>query len=347
MDKDGAAKVLKAACAYAAATDSDLLLLNSGFEAETDAVVLEAIKSRKRRKNVTMILVTEGGNADAAYKVARFLQKNYTSVTGFVHGYCKSAGTLCLLGVHQLVMSDSAELGPLDVQLAKRDELGQRSSGLVAAEARASLEARALEMYEDYFLQILSRSGYAVTFRTASDIAGQITVGLFEPLYAQINPVEVGEMARSMRIAMDYGKRLGAFSNNLRPQALELLCETYPSHGFVIDDQEATSIFKNLRAPTASELEIASLLGPLATTPQPQARIFFLNEEFKEQPNVTQADAAGAPDPAGQGEGKPNDPASAEGATGANEAAEHRDPEGHVEEPPPDGEAGARGDLNG
>lgn len=344
MTKEGPTKVVAAATAYAEAADCDVLLVNSGFEVDTDAQVLEVIKGRKRRKNVMLLLVTEGGSADAAYKVVRFLQKNYTSITGFVHGYCKSAGTLCLLGVHQMVMSDSAELGPLDVQLTKRDELGQRSSGLVAAEALASLEARAFEMYEDYFLQILSRSGYTITFRTASDIAGRITVGLFEPLYAQINPVEVGEMARSMRVANDYGKRLGAFSGNLRPQALELLCETYPSHGFVIDDQEATSIFKNLRAPTDAEIEIATLLGKIATTPQAKPLIFFLNEELKEQLDVNQSDTAGSPDTADEGQGEPDDPGSAEGATGANEAAEHSEPKGDTETPT-SGEAGAGGNL--
>src|ERR1019366_346405 len=118
-------------------------------------------------------------------------------------------------------------------------------------------------------------------FRTASDIAAKLTVGLFEPLYSQINPVEVGEVARSMRIAQDYGKRLGGFSKNLKPSALELLCETYPSHGFVIDDSEAESLFKNLRAPTEIEAEIASLLGPLALTPHDKPQIFFLNAQLE------------------------------------------------------------------
>lgn len=275
--------ISEAANALAVAIDADILLFNSQFLPDTDTTVLELVNERARRTHVILVLVSEGGSADAAYKVARCLQKNYQSYTVFVHGYCKSAGTLCVLGAHHVVMSDGAELGPLDVQIAKRDELGERSSGLVAGEALAALKAQAFDMYEEFFLKILQRSGNAVTFRTASDIACKLTVGLFEPLYAQINPVEVGEMARSMRVANDYGKRLNVYSKNLKESALELLCETYPSHGFVIDIEEAQSLFKNVRPPTESEQELAKTLDELAHSPMPAERpaVFFLNDELE------------------------------------------------------------------
>jgi hypothetical protein len=302
---DQRAQAFKAAvAALSAAIDSDILLFNSQFHVDTDHKLLKLVKGRERRSNVLVILVSEGGSADAAYKVARCLQNNYTSFTIYVHGYCKSAGTLCVLGAHAVIMSDSAELGPLDVQVAKRDELGERSSGLVAGQALASLQTRAYEMYEEYFLQILQGSGGLVTFRTASDIALRMTVGLFEPLYAQINPVEVGEMARSMRIARDYGERLGGHSGNMKSDALEYLCETYPSHGFVIDCDEAKSLFKNIREPTDSEHALAESLGPLALRPLQSSQIRFLNdpptaertddeqEPVNDSPDANNADAA-------------------------------------------------------
>lgn len=327
MNEAALAEMTAAANALAEETDSDILLFNSQFQADTDGLVLKLILGRKRRKNVTLILVSEGGIADAAYKIARCLQKSYTSYTAFVHGYCKSAGTLCLLGAHGVVMSVAAELGPLDVQVAKRDELGQRSSGLVAGEALAALKDRAFEMYEEFFLQILQRSEQAVTFRTASDIASQIVVGLFEPLYAQINPVEVGEMARSMRIANDYGQRLGVHSGNLTTSALELLCQTYPSHGFVIDDAEAASLFKNIRCPTDSELHLALLEG-LAQIPMRKPFIAFLNDSITTRQDAhheppAEPDAAIAAHSSCAREGGELDATSAEGAVGTEQAGEH------------------------
>lgn len=298
--------------AVASATASDVLLFNSLFQYDSDAELLALLKGRKRRANVLMILVSEGGIADVAYKVARCLQRSYESYTIFVHGYCKSAGTLCVLGAHGVVMSDSAELGPLDVQIAKRDELGERSSGLVAGEALAALQTQAFEMYEEYFLRILQRSGNAVTFRTASEIASQLTVGLFGPLYAQINPVEVGEMARSMRVANDYGKRLGARSANLTAQALELLCQTYPSHGFVIDADEAKSVFVNVRHPTPDEMALAECLGSDAHTPVEGSDIRFLNDPLPLTTEKADHDKQSRPDVSGE----PATVAAHEGANG-------------------------------
>jgi hypothetical protein len=315
------ADIKRLAAEIADESDSDILLINSPFEVDTDSKVFRLVKPRSRRRNVTFFLVSEGGNADAAYKVARCLQKNYTRVTAFVHGYCKSAGTLCVLGAHDLIMSDSGELGPLDVQIAKKDELGERSSGLVAGEALASIKSKAFDMYEDFFLQILERSSNLVTFKTASDIALRMTVGLLEPLYAQINPVEVGEMARSMRVANDYGRRLGLYSKNLEDDALELLCQTYPSHGFVIDCDEATSLFRRVRGPTEQEALLASMLGTVAQDPASKPLIAFLNAELPrshdEPIEYTEGtELAAAADAAAAA----IDAASAEGATPAGEA---------------------------
>lgn len=69
------------------------------------------------------MLVTTGGDADAAYRLATTLQNHYETITCYVTGYCKSAGTLVAIGAHSLVMSDCGELGPVDVQLYKEDEI--------------------------------------------------------------------------------------------------------------------------------------------------------------------------------------------------------------------------------
>ncbi len=49
-------------------------------------------------------MVTEGGDADPAYRIARCLQDHYDRFSLFVSGYCKSAGTLVALGAHELQM---------------------------------------------------------------------------------------------------------------------------------------------------------------------------------------------------------------------------------------------------
>jgi hypothetical protein len=74
--------------------DADIVLHNGPIERGADLRFMKLIKRSKIRSNVILILITQGGNADAAYRIARCLQKNYQKFSVFVSGFCKSAGTL-------------------------------------------------------------------------------------------------------------------------------------------------------------------------------------------------------------------------------------------------------------
>src|SRR5438105_2543518 len=141
-----------AANALAAAANADVLFLNGELSRPLDDRTITLVGKRKRREAVVFVLVTPGGDADAAYRIARCLQDSYAKFSVIVPGWCKSAGTMCVLGANELVMTDCAELGPLDVQIYKRDELGELSSGLVLKEALDSMRENAFNMFEEYML---------------------------------------------------------------------------------------------------------------------------------------------------------------------------------------------------
>ena len=71
-----------------------------------------------------------------------------------------------------------------------------------------SMQQEALLAFEQFFLTIKARSGGTITLKTATDIATAMTTGLFSQLYRQVDPLNVGEAGRAMRIAGEYGKRL-------------------------------------------------------------------------------------------------------------------------------------------
>ena len=50
-------------------------------------------------------------------------QRSYKKFIVLVSGYCKSAGTLVACGAHELVFSDAGEIGPIDIQMEKKDDL--------------------------------------------------------------------------------------------------------------------------------------------------------------------------------------------------------------------------------
>lgn len=277
--------VQELADSVAAEREADVILYNGPIQRHTDRELIATCTQRQRYPNVLLILVTTGGDADAAYRIARCLQDNYENYVLFVSGYCKSAGTLCAIGANELVISDHGELGPLDVQLFKKDELWETQSGLTVMDSLAALQDNAFSAFEKYFLDTKARSGGSITLRTAAKIATEMATGLFAPLYGQLNPLHIGEAARAMSIAGHYGQRLLSKGRNIPYDALDFLMSQYPSHGFVIDRKEAQTLFSQVTAPSDAEEALVNTLGEMALWPstvlagEPQTPFHFLSTQ--------------------------------------------------------------------
>jgi Serine dehydrogenase proteinase len=205
------------------------------------------------------MLTTAGGSADDAFRIVRTLQSRYAHITVVIHRMCKSAGTLIALTANEIVMSDAGELGPLDVQLPREEEIaGPYLSGLDLIHALNVLEQSLIKTYRNIVLDI--RLGTGISTRLASKFASKLTIQAYRPIYGQIDPVRLGEVHRKIVIASAYGHRIA--SPNVKEGAVELLVTGYPSHSFVIDRAEAANLFHNVRAPDVDELEILEALPP-------------------------------------------------------------------------------------
>ena len=206
-----------------------------------------------------LILSTYGGDANAAYRLTRFLQNVYPDeLVIFIPDVCKSAGTLIALGANELVFSHHGELGPLDVQLQERDEIWEYRSGLLPFKALEITCNQAFEYFEDSFLRLRASSGLQITTRTAAEIAAELAQGLVESLAGQIDPLRVADTHLWMRIAEEYGKRLCKRSQNAKEDTIKKLVYEYPSHGFVLDKEEAKELFNRVREPTEAEMQLFS-----------------------------------------------------------------------------------------
>jgi len=256
---------------------SDILLINSGIDRGIDREMIRLVTERQnRQQDILVILTTEGGSADAAFRMARCLQSCYRRFTCVIPGWCKSAGTLICIGAHNLLIGDLGELGPLDVQLAKPDELGLISSGLTIDSSFRSLQTVAFGMFETFMLEVIKKSGGVITTKTAAELSASLTTGLLSPVFGQMDPMKIGEDYRSTRIAEDYAARLDAHAHNLESDeevnAIELLVRGYPSHGFVIDRTEAAELFHNVgpienRLKDLIDLMGSSVIHPRSTQP--------------------------------------------------------------------------------
>ncbi len=243
---------------------ADVFLYNGEISRTHDLGFLgfiRCIDDNQRHDSAVLFLVTEGGDPDAAYKLARYIQERYEKFTVVVSGKCKSAGTLIAVGAHEIAFSPYGELGPIDAQTYIVDNLAERQSGLTITEALDNLTNSAVRKHGETFSAIIRGTGAVVSFQTASAAATDLVHRLFVPIFAQIDPYDVGNKVRSMRIATDYGRRLAARTGNLRDKALDTLTRTYPSHSFVIDMAEAERLFVNVRPVNDAEAELVDHLG--------------------------------------------------------------------------------------
>ncbi len=275
--KDHVAKV-------ADARKSDLYLFCAPVtESRADKLIADFRDLPAKREKAGLVMVTMGGSADAAFQIARYLQRTYKEFTLYVFGNCKSAGTLVAVGASEIVMSDCGQLGPLDVQLSDTKELFGQTAALDISEGLTVLANTARAMFFKNFFEL--DPGKVINTKTAADIAIALTGKVIEPIASQIDPLLLGRVDRSIRIAEAYSKRLAPNFKNIKH-----LVSDYPAHEFVIDIEEAGEIFPKVRAPDADELALEAALRRFKCVPSQKDYCLMLSEPIK--PAETQAQPA-------------------------------------------------------
>ena len=251
---------------YADAHEADFVIYCGDINRTSGDALIQQCRHRKRRKKLVFMLATFGGDATAAYKVGRAFQEFYKDEFNvFIPTICKSAGTILAIAANELIMSEFAELGPIDVQLRDPMEVGEITSGLTPIQAFDNLLARSEDLFRQQFLRL--RFDRYLTFSTklAAEIATELTVGLLKPMLEQLDPIRLADVERSLAISCDYAERLSQSNgkSNLKDGAIVKLLVGYPSHGFMIDRKEAgNDLFKSVNPPNEALLTIAELADP-------------------------------------------------------------------------------------
>ncbi|MAE02348.1 hypothetical protein [Pseudoalteromonas lipolytica] len=220
--------------------DADIFLFSGNLTAHADDMFINIVEMQENKKNnVILFLQTLGGVPDIGYRIARYLKNEYKNVYYAIGGLCKSTGTLMSISANTLIMGKRGEFGPLDIQIAKKDEVGELASGLNIFQALEFLDEQARSIVANTFVEL--RNGAGLSTKQAFDVAQRMATNSLSPIYAQIEPVRLGEFKRAMQIAEQYGSNLN--SGNLKDKALNRLISTYPSHGYVIDRNESKELF--------------------------------------------------------------------------------------------------------
>jgi hypothetical protein len=284
---------------------ADIVVYNGPIDEDGYGQFVQATKNVRPERKLMLVLVTYGGSADSAYRIARFAQNFFKDFLLFVPNACKSAGTLVALGASQIHMSPFGEFGPLDVQVFKSDEIFERRSGLTSKSAVWSLTEEAFRTFEQILLSLKFRSGGTITFKAASQVAASITSELLNPIAAQLDPLAIGEDFQNLHIAHEYGDRLVRKFGTINADAPRDLVENYPSHGFVIDLFEATELFGNVEMACKELIQLQACLPMFCSKPDPRdVKVFRIRDMLEKEKGHDREDdhAAQSPDNGGGGE---------------------------------------------
>jgi hypothetical protein len=213
------------------------------------------------------------------------------------------------------------------VQLLKEEEVGERRSGLAPRQALETLSMEAGRAFNRLFRYMRFGGNMQLSTKMAAELATRMTVGMMEPIYAQLDPIRLGEVERFVRISQEYGDRLRG--PNVKKGTIEKLLGGYPSHEFVIDREEARELFERVEVPS-DELELLAeaFIGAHHPTPDKlDSFISFLNQPVSkdpETPSETKVDVhpeslSTGPSTAGTGSSRGQARSSAAGATRAKE----------------------------
>ena len=278
--------------------EADVYIYSGPMASPLDDHIINCTAER-RHSTALLLLATSGGSANVAFRIARHFQRLYDHFIVAVAGHCKSAGSILSLGAHEVVMGLHGELGPLDVQITKDDEFFKATSGLAPQTALDSLAKHVMATFRAQFLEL--KFGADLTTKTATETATALAVGVFQPIYAQLEPLRIAEMHMALQIAYEYGNRLADVSGNVKDDAVDRLVGGYPAHDFVIDLEEAEQLFVNIRPPSEAEAELMFALLKLLRRGADPARVTMLEgvpqQDLPFPDDTEQRDAPPDPDP--------------------------------------------------
>ncbi|MFA5196850.1 MAG: peptidase [Patescibacteria group bacterium] len=180
---------------------------------------LDSLKPEKGKiKKLDLFLNSYGGFMETAYKLVRICWDYTEEFNVIVPLVAKSAATVICLGAKEIVMTNVAELGPIDPIIQHPYKPNLR------------VPARAVKDFFEFF--------------DTSDTGKNLNEEVKKRLVEQFDPYLIGVYEGSLKSAKQYSEKLLSEymlkdEKDKIQDVVEKLTEHYASHGHVIDRKEA------------------------------------------------------------------------------------------------------------
>lgn len=141
----------------------------------------EMLRRVQPEQDLHLLLETPGGDGEAAIRLIRQLQSRCSRLTVVVPHQAKSAGTLLVLGAHQIVTGSTSDLGPIDPQMWLTNYGRMPAKAIIAAfEHAETAAATGDQIAEFHALTLANRS--AIDVQQARDFVSHTGIQLRQAL---------------------------------------------------------------------------------------------------------------------------------------------------------------------
>lgn len=236
--------------------DGPLFIIWGAIEPPLFEEALKFVKRYRELDRLNVLVHSLGGSPNMAFKTAVVLRSVSSQLIVYVPRQAKSAATLLSLIANKIVLFPGSELGPLDTQVKDPRNSLDWTSALIGSKA---LDAVANFLHQEKHLAIEQFLRYGANMADAVNYALRFAKIIADPLFSQFDPLELGNLRRSLDIGRRYAVML-LIRTELEPReayaVAERLAVGYPSHDFVIDYEEADRIGLRVHRPDTSETNL-------------------------------------------------------------------------------------------
>lgn len=199
--------------------DYNILILYDNImmvKADSDRIYNAINSFKSKEKPILMVILSLGGEPGSAYLIGKLCQDFCNGTFNVaIPRYAKSAATLLSCAANEIHMGNLSELGPIDPQIKNMPTLGLKNS-------------------IEHIAELVSKSpGSGEMFATY--------------LERTVQPIQIGYYERVAESAVQYAEKLlnkNVENLKISPKDIaEKLVYGYKDHSFVIDKEEAASIF--------------------------------------------------------------------------------------------------------
>jgi Serine dehydrogenase proteinase len=195
----------------------------------------------KRERTINLVLDSEGGSLDSAFKITMYLTRYAKELNVYVPQRATSASTLVALGARRIYLSKFGQLGPLDTQIPDPRDPRKLTSALDCYQSVDYVRNFGIET----LFRVVDAMPRGIRLLDQLDKATQFAIGAIYPMLQGIKATDFGGWGRSLKIGEEYARllmKVRGLDDERADDIARQLVYCYTHHRFPIDYDEARRI---------------------------------------------------------------------------------------------------------